>query len=275
MREHAGSSWRTVLVSMATLAFLGRAGNSAARVLPWNRIGPEGGVAARALVIDPVTSTTLYAERSASGVFKSTDGGGTWSQRSAGLTGYDVFFALAVDTMTRANLHAGTSSSDGAILFRSTDGAASWSRSWACSYIGKSGAIAPVEPHDRLCRGLALSLERSPRAQEHGRGRELARHQCRADGPVHRRPGDRRDPDNDLLRRNERRVFALDQSVAPPPPPTFSPDGGTYDQPQTVTLSDTAPGATIYYTTDGSTPTISSFATSARSRSSARPRSGR
>jgi hypothetical protein len=40
--------------------------------------------------------------------------------------------------------------------------------------------------------------------------------------------------------------------------PIFSPAGGTYDQPQTVTLSDTTSGATIYYTTDGSTPTTSS-----------------
>ncbi len=36
--------------------------------------------------------------------------------------------------------------------------------------------------------------------------------------------------------------------------PTFSPDGGTYTEVQTVTISCTTDGATIYYTTDGSTP---------------------
>src|SRR5207247_60650 len=42
--------------------------------------------------------------------------------------------------------------------------------------------------------------------------------------------------------------------------PTFSPAAGTYSQPRSVALSDTTSGATIYYTTDGSTPTTSSAA---------------
>jgi hypothetical protein len=40
--------------------------------------------------------------------------------------------------------------------------------------------------------------------------------------------------------------------------PTFSPAGGTYSSAQSVTISDSTSGATIYYTTDGSTPTTSS-----------------
>ena len=40
--------------------------------------------------------------------------------------------------------------------------------------------------------------------------------------------------------------------------PTFNPPGGTYSQPQSVTLSTTTSGATIHYTLDGSTPTTAS-----------------
>ena len=36
--------------------------------------------------------------------------------------------------------------------------------------------------------------------------------------------------------------------------PTFSPAAGTYSSAQTVTISTTTSGATIRYTTDGSTP---------------------
>src|SRR5882724_6866819 len=40
--------------------------------------------------------------------------------------------------------------------------------------------------------------------------------------------------------------------------PTFSPAAGTYATAQTVTISDTTNGATIYYTTNGTTPTTAS-----------------
>ncbi|MBQ6083954.1 MAG: chitobiase/beta-hexosaminidase C-terminal domain-containing protein [Bacteroidales bacterium] len=40
--------------------------------------------------------------------------------------------------------------------------------------------------------------------------------------------------------------------------PTFSPEAGTYTSAQNVTISTTTEGATIYYTTDGSTPTSGS-----------------
>jgi hypothetical protein len=40
--------------------------------------------------------------------------------------------------------------------------------------------------------------------------------------------------------------------------PTFSPNPGTYSGAQSITLTDASSGVTIYYTTDGSTPTTAS-----------------
>ena len=46
--------------------------------------------------------------------------------------------------------------------------------------------------------------------------------------------------------------------LAPAATPTFSPAGGSYTTPQSVNIADATSGATIYYTTNGTTPTTSS-----------------
>ena len=46
--------------------------------------------------------------------------------------------------------------------------------------------------------------------------------------------------------------------INPAPSPVISPDSGSYPAPLSVTISDSLPGATVYYTTDGSNPTNSS-----------------
>jgi hypothetical protein len=71
-----------------------------------SRVGPEGRII-YALAIDPVTPTTLYAGTRGGGVFRSTNGGGSWGAFSPGLTNTDVR-ALAIDPVTLGVLYAGT-----------------------------------------------------------------------------------------------------------------------------------------------------------------------
>lgn len=60
-------------------------------------------------------------------------------------------------------------------------------------------------------------------------------------------------------------VGAATYTIQLPPAatPTFSPSGGTFGSTQSVAITDTTAGATIYYTTDGTTPTTSSTVYSA------------
>jgi hypothetical protein len=53
-------------------------------------------------------------------------------------------------------------------------------------------------------------------------------------------------------------VYGLFSALPQAAIPIYSPPGGTYSAPVTVTMTDASPGTTIYYTTDGSVPNTSS-----------------
>jgi uncharacterized protein (TIGR03437 family) len=100
----------------------------------WNRsnMGLPGATPnLRTVAIDPKTPATLYAATSfGGGVYQSTDGGDTWSARNAGLpvapgsTQPLAVLDLAVDPVTPSILYAGSQTGG---LYKSTDGAATWS----------------------------------------------------------------------------------------------------------------------------------------------------
>src|SRR5207253_1082310 len=76
----------------------------------WVSHGPEGGVTP-ALAVDATTNrSTVYAGPSGGGVFKTTNGGGSWSAVNTGLTPTATFVgALAVDATTSpSTVYAGT-----------------------------------------------------------------------------------------------------------------------------------------------------------------------
>src|SRR5207249_11716904 len=72
----------------------------------------------QALAIDPQTPSNLYLDMG--GVYKSTDGGGSWSPASTGLGGGTIH-SLAIDPQTPTTLYAGTWG-----IFKSTDGGGTW-----------------------------------------------------------------------------------------------------------------------------------------------------
>jgi len=92
-----------------------------------------------ALAIDPTTPTTLYAASSSAGLFKSTDGGASWTATNNGLPGtVSQVVALAINPVTPTTLYAvmglvagsvngcGTVNGTCQDVFKSTDGGGSW-----------------------------------------------------------------------------------------------------------------------------------------------------
>ena len=92
-----------VIVFLALLISLSQPIPVSAGFNAWSSIGPEGGWI-YALAIDPTTPSTLYAGTYGGGVFKSTNGGASWSAANSGLTNLDVY-ALAINPTM---LYAGT-----------------------------------------------------------------------------------------------------------------------------------------------------------------------
>jgi len=129
---------------LAALLVASSVGLAEAGIGVWTSNGPEGGFI-QTLAIDPTTPSTLYVGTDG-GVFKSTDGGGSWSVANTGLSATNVS-ALAIDPVTPTTLYAGAAEG----FFKSTNGGGSWSAVNAgltdpdTSYV-YSLAIDPVTP---------------------------------------------------------------------------------------------------------------------------------
>jgi hypothetical protein len=79
-----------------------------------------------AIAIDPSNPGTIYAGTNGSGMYKSTDGGTTWSAVNNGITSLDIQ-ALAIDPSTTLTVYAGTQAG----LFKTLDGGNTWNSSGA------------------------------------------------------------------------------------------------------------------------------------------------
>jgi len=90
----------------------------------WSLLGPDGGTV-RSLAVDPGTPRVVYAGTQGEGVFKSRDGGATWSRSGSGLPKSEVngVNAFAFDARRHTIVYAAVSSYG---VYKSTDAGASW-----------------------------------------------------------------------------------------------------------------------------------------------------
>ncbi|HUM02031.1 MAG TPA: PKD domain-containing protein [Thermoanaerobaculia bacterium] len=123
----SGGAWLLLVIGTSFLATAAHAGEGV-----WTSGGPYVEYL-MALAIDPSAPATLYAGTWGAGVFKSTNGGGSWTAINAGLT-YPHVGALAIDPSAPATLYASNfhvygganAGVDGAGVFKSTNGGESW-----------------------------------------------------------------------------------------------------------------------------------------------------
>jgi len=103
-----------VLITFAVVFFPG----SSAR----GTIGPSDTADIYAIAVDPTAPATLYAGTRNGGIYKTTDGGQSWTPASAGIIG-SIYSNIALDPTDPEKLYLGT---DGGGFFRTTDGGHHW-----------------------------------------------------------------------------------------------------------------------------------------------------
>jgi photosystem II stability/assembly factor-like uncharacterized protein len=102
---------------------------------PWEALGPGNiGGRTRALVIHPTTPNTMWAGAVAGGIWKTTDGGTTWTPKADLLINIAVS-SLVLDPRNPNTLYAGTGEGffngdavRGAGILKSTDGGETWAQ---------------------------------------------------------------------------------------------------------------------------------------------------
>ena len=155
----------------------------------WSSQGPHGGYVS-AMAVDPQSPATLYAA-AGGGVFKSTDGGLSWTPARVGLPSV-VLDALVIDPQTSTTLYAAAAGFNGGV-FTSTDGGQRWAASLLASRarLCRSRSTCRLQRHSTQAAGVGCS--RPPTEAVIGpRTKCRTHHRRRASSSARRRPSDPR-----------------------------------------------------------------------------------
>jgi|GEM_PF-5817543 len=113
-----------------------------------------------ALAVNPADEDDIYAATRGGGVYRTTDGGTTWTQASSGLTDLDITaLTYYYDATPTHTLYAGTKSTG---VFVSTDQGANWSATGTSSPLADEEVLClAVDPNDatRVFAGTPAGLQ--------------------------------------------------------------------------------------------------------------------
>src|SRR2546425_8885657 len=134
---------------LAVWVLFGLSQASVASAQTWTNIGP-GSDYVRVVRIDPVTPSTLYAgmvfeggHYPVGGVFKSIDGGHTWSNSSMGMPTNPNIYSLVIDPKTPSTLYAGNF--DGGV-YKSVDSGTTWTATMSHPLSNPKVYSLPIDP---------------------------------------------------------------------------------------------------------------------------------
>ncbi len=121
----------------------------------WTGNGPRA-KSVEAIAADPQNPTRMWAASFGSGVYRSTDGGATWTDHRAGLVNTFVR-CLAVEPKHPDSVYCGTN--DG--VFLSTDGGVNWNRLLSTASSVRAIAIHPIKTGNVLAGTYGGGIYRS------------------------------------------------------------------------------------------------------------------
>ncbi len=114
------------LASGTSEARKSRSGSVAGRTMPlgaqvWTTGGPSG-MSISSIAVDPANANNILAGSYGNGVFRSTDGGGSWIPLASGVTTNSYISSLAIDPSNPATVFVGANGS----VLKSTNGGEDW-----------------------------------------------------------------------------------------------------------------------------------------------------